>query len=400
MPKLVRTPPKYRHNKTTGRAVVTINGKDRYLGKYGSKESRAEYARIIAEWEASSCQLPSDSPPDLIVTELVAQYWQFAQGYYVKNGEPTKTLAAIKAALRYLRQTHGHTLAVDFGPKALKAVRHQMVKADLSRPYINSAIGKITRVFKWAVAEELLPASVHDALAKVEGLRKGRTQAREPEPIGPVSDEVVDATLPYLPPVAADMVRFHRLVGARPTEVCLIRPVDLDRTGEVWCYTPESHKTEHHDRQRKIFIGPKAQEILLPYLLRNEEAYCFSPRDSERKRLTGRHEARKTPLEYGNRPGTNRKRKPKRRAGEHYNKDSYNRAIRRAVDKANKDRDDKDKLPYWRPNQLRHAVATTLRKQFGIEAAQTVLGHADLNVTEIYAERDFGLAREIMKKIG
>lgn len=57
-------------------------------------------------------------------------------------------------------------------------------------------------------------------------------------------------------------------------------------------------------------------------------------------------------------------------------------------------------VPRWHPNQLRHSVATAILRQFGIEAAQTVLGHSKANVTEIYAERDFGLAARDMKEVG
>jgi hypothetical protein len=35
--------------------------------------------------------------------------------------------------------------------------------------------------------------------------------------------------------------------------------MDVDRSNSVWEYHPTSHKTEHHDRDRIIFIGPKAQ---------------------------------------------------------------------------------------------------------------------------------------------
>ena len=42
---------------------------------------------------------------------------------------------------------------------------------------------------------------------------------------------------------------------------------------------PASHKSEHHDRERVIFIGRKGQRILLPYLLRPADYYCFSPRE-------------------------------------------------------------------------------------------------------------------------
>lgn len=54
----------------------------------------------------------------------------------------------------------------------------------------------------------------------------------------------------------------------------------------------------------------------------------------------------------------------------------------------------------WSPNQLRHTRATAIRERYGIEAAQTVLGHSDPRTTEIYAERDFAMAAKIMEEIG
>jgi integrase len=131
-------------------------------------------------------------------------------------------------------------------------------------------------MFCWTCSEELLPASIDHALKTVKGLQKGRTEAREPDPIGPVSDQVVDATLDYLPAVIADLVRLQRLTGARPGEICQLRPGDVDRRGEIWEYRPATHKSEHYGKERTIYIGPKGQAILLPYLLRPADAFCFS----------------------------------------------------------------------------------------------------------------------------
>ncbi len=141
-------------------------------------------------------------------------------------------------------------------------------------------MGRVTRIFRWGAAESLVPTEVPKALGMVDGLRRGRTKAPETAPILPVDDDVVDATLEHLPQVVADMVRVQKLTGARPAEVCLMRPCDIDRTGEVWVYTPMKHKTEHHGKSREILIGPKAQAILLRYLARDAEAFCFRPGDS------------------------------------------------------------------------------------------------------------------------
>ena len=53
MPRLVNSSPKYRRHKSSGKAVVTLNGRDFYLGPYGSKASRIEYDRLVAEWMAN-----------------------------------------------------------------------------------------------------------------------------------------------------------------------------------------------------------------------------------------------------------------------------------------------------------------------------------------------------------
>ena len=392
MPRLSNQTPKYRKHRASGQAVVTLDGRDFYLGPHGTRASRREYDRLIGEWMQNGRCLPTQETTDLTITQLAASYWKFAKGHYQKNGRCTRVTPGIKIALRFLRQLYGDTQAADFGPLALKTVRQAMVEAGQSRRYVNDNVDRIRRMFKWAVAEELVPASVPQALSMVPGLRRGRTEARETAPVLPVDVETVEAILPHLSLVVADMVRLHRLTGARPAEVCIVRPCDVDTTGDVWLYRPESHKTEHHGRERVIFLGPQAQDVLRPYLLRPSEAYCFSPEESERKRRAEATEARTTPEGQGNRPGTNRKRRPKRTAGERYDTNSYRRAIHRACDKVGIER--------WSPNRLRHSAATEIRRQFGLEAAQTVLGHASADVTQVYAERDHEKAAEIMRAIG
>lgn len=54
--------PKYRHHKAKDRAVVTIDGRDYYLGKYGSPESKAEYDALVAQWMANGRRTPLHSP--------------------------------------------------------------------------------------------------------------------------------------------------------------------------------------------------------------------------------------------------------------------------------------------------------------------------------------------------
>jgi len=74
MPKLTVTPPSYRHHKPSGRAVVTLNGKDHYLGPWQSPASRAEYKRLLAEWMAvGQIIVPAEAPvTSIIIAELLA----------------------------------------------------------------------------------------------------------------------------------------------------------------------------------------------------------------------------------------------------------------------------------------------------------------------------------------
>ncbi len=391
MPRLTNSAPKYRKHRASGQAIVTLDGRDFYLGPHGTRANRREYDRLVAEWMQNGRQIPIAQSNDLTVTELASAYWRFAKGYYQKNGRPTNT-AGIKIALRFLRGLYGHTPAAEFGPLAFKAVRQAMIDNGQSRVYINQNADHIKRMFKWAAGEQLLPASVSQSMSMVSGLKKGRAEARETAPITPVDDAAVETTLLHLPVVVADMVRFQRLTGCRPAEVCLARPCDVDTGGDVWEYRPESHKTEHHNRARVIFIGPQGQDILRPYLLRPAESYCFSPIDSEKKRRAEQYEKRTTPLAHGNRPGTSRKRRPKRTAGNRYDAASYRRAIYRACKKAG--------VEQWSPNRLRHSAATEIRRRFGLEAAKVALGHAAADVTQVYADRDYAKSAEVMRQIG
>jgi integrase len=54
----------------------------------------------------------------------------------------------------------------------------------------------------------------------------------------------------------------------------------------------------------------------------------------------------------------------------------------------------------WSPNQLRHAAATEIRRRFGLEAAQVVLGHSTADITQVYAERNQALAAQVIREIG
>ena len=410
MPRQPGTVPKYCRHKASGRAVVRINGRDHYLGSYGSPESHERYARLIAEWRTSQKQRASDFTGSiaaarwdkLTVNELILRYLRFAQTYYVKDGEPTQEFEDMKYSLRALRLLYGRTLVPEIGPLALKAVRQYMIDVDdLSRGVVNQRTNRIKRVFKWAVSEELAPPGAYEALRSVAGLRYGRTTARETAPVKPVPQAWVDAVLPYASPQVAAMIYVQRIAAMRPCEVVIMRPCDIDMSGDVWIYEPLEHKNRWRGQQRLIPLGPKAQAIIRPFLTLKTDAFLFSPRDAEAWRNEQRRQNRKTaitPSQAKRKP----KKNPKRAKRDRYDVASYRRRITYGIKKANRQRkrEGRQPIPHWSPLQLRHSRATEVRKNFGIEAAQVVLGHVRADVTQIYAERNLGVAIQVAKETG
>lgn len=380
--------PSYRLHKPSGQAVVTLCGRDIYLGAHGSPPSRAEYDRVVAEWIAAGRVLV-DEPASMSIDELVLAYWRDAKRCY-----QTRTLeATIRPALRRLRRLYGGSPACEFGPRGLKAVRETMIGEDLSRSYINAQIRWIRACFRWGVEEELVSPTVLQGLEAVRGLRRGRSPARDTNPIGPVDDAVVDATIPFMPEMVGDMVRIQRITGMRPGELCRVTTGEIDTSGDVWLYRPKSHKTAHHGHDRVIPIGPLAQRALAPYVRTELEQPVFSPRISEQRRRAAQRQRRTSPLTPSQRRRAEVHRSsPSARVGDRYSVDSYRQAIWRACDRAG--------VPRWAPNQLRHARATELRRQFGLDAAGAILGHSRLETTQIYAERNLENAIGIALKTG
>jgi integrase len=395
--------PSYCRHKASGQGVTRIDGRDHYLGPYGSSESYERYERLISEWRINRQQnadpkprLSDPSVQALSISELIGRYRRFAESYYVRDGSPTKELSCMRYALRPVRQLYGSLPVNEFGPLALKAVQQHLIDQGLCRTHINVRINRVKRFFKWAVSEELVPSSIYEAVRTVSGLRFGRTTAREKEPVRPVSDDAVDATLPFLSPQVAAMVQLQRVTGMRPNEIVGMRQCDLDRSGTVWIYEPFEHKNRWRGHTRSVPIGPRGQNILRAFLDRGPDDFLFSPVEAERWRNERRRRSRQTPMTPSQAQRT-AKAKPRRAKRVRYDVDSYRRAITYAIMKARKSGID---LPHWYPLQLRHTRATEIRRRFGIEAAQVSLGHARADVTQVYAERNLALASEIAQQIG
>ncbi|MFO0806249.1 MAG: site-specific integrase [Gemmataceae bacterium] len=397
------------------------------LGRWKSPESKAEFGRIVAELAAASPEaMVPKSADGITVSRVLALFWDHAETHYHHpDGTPTGELPGFRDSLKPVRRLYGHVEAVKFGPLALKAVRQAMIDAGLTRKLINQRVGRIKRVFKWAASEQLVPVAVHTALATVTGLQVGRSNAREADPIEPVSDELVDATLPFMNRHVRGLVEFQRLTGCRPGEACRIRRVDIDTTKkQAWTYRPAGHKTAWRGKARVIAIGPKAQTVLHEFLTFDPNEYLFSPRRAMAEFRSSQREQRKTPVQTSQQQRS--KAKPKKQPGDHYTSRSYFAAVLRAcklafplpehlqrregeTPKAWRGRLTPEqraevkawwKTHHWCPLQLRHSFGTTTRKLFDLEHAGAALGHTKMNATEIYALRDQSLAEAVAVKIG
>lgn len=397
MPKLSKKLPSYRKHRASGQAVVTLAGKDHYLGPHGTRASKAEYDRLVREHVATG-GAPADKRDELTVVELLAAFYKHAREYY---GPDSSEPANYSTLIKRIRTAYGKTLVAEFGPVRMKGFRQSLIDADLSRTTINQAIHRLRHIFKWGVGNELVRPDILAALKAVDGLRYGRSKAKETEPVRPAPDAYVDAVLPYCAPQVAAMIELQRVTGMRSGEVCRMRTRDINTSGSVWTYKPTKHKSTFRGHQRIIYLGPKAQAIVREWLRADLEAPLFQPREVQQWRIEQRHGQRKTPLSCGNRPGTNRKSKPRRKPGVAYDANTYGSAVKYAIRKCNEDRESNGEPPiHWHPHQLRHNYATMARREYGLEIARVLLGHKHAAITEIYAEADQERAVEVVAKIG
>ncbi len=371
--------PSYLLHKTTGRARVRIFGQDIYLGKHGTPESLARYAAVIAEFAATGLA-PTRTDKSATVADVAAGYLAWATDAYQKHGQPGSGVYSARSVAAIVVDLFGDLPVADFTPRSLLAVRQKMIEKKWCRKQINRQIGRVRQMFRRGVVLGLVEETTWRALAAVEGIRKGATGVKDNPKVRPVDDARIEAVRPHVAPVVWAMIQLQRLTGMRGGEVVIMRGIDLDVSGEVWTYTPSTHKTEHAGRDRIIDLGPRAREIVAEYLTGDASAFLFRPARGQ-----------------GSRGGTHYRKRPRggfsgRLVGDRYTTGSYRRAIVRACKKAG--------VAKWTPHQLRHTYATEVRRQYGIEAARILLGHASVVTTEIYAEADRRAAQKVALAIG
>ena len=402
MPKLTHRPPKY--SKLKKYAVVYLNGKIHYLGRYGSEESKVAYARFVAESRVNpTIFLPKAESAETAITvcDLVAAF--------LTHAEPTlaqQNYDHYRIVVRdFLLALYGDGIPVDsFKPSSLKIIRSEMIQSQrFCRKMINDYVARIVRIFSWGVEEEYVDPNTALALKAVKSLPPGYAGTFDNEERGYVPDDVIRRTLPFASPTVRAMVLIQRLTGARPGEIFKMRVGEIDKTTDpdLWLYRLAHHKTEKKTNRKKIIpLGKPEQELLAPYLENKKpEAAVFSPRTAMAEWHAERQANRKTkvsPSQLARKQQLAKKPRP-RQPGEFYNRSGYRNAILNAIKKGNKVLSADQQIPHWTPYMLRHSASSAMELEAGLEASQVLLDHATPNTTVRYNHRRLEKSKDLAR---
>jgi integrase len=372
----------------------------RHGKSFGPDRRKAEnaFSRFHAAWQKDDdLRCPDRAGAILTIQAAWDRFKQHADAYYVHpDGRPTGESRNIEDAFRYVLDLFAGIPAADFGPLMMKRARQRMIDDDLCLNLINARVNKIRHVFKWLASEELVPESTWVALQTVQSLAAGRQMARETDPVEAVADRWVWAVVAVAPETIAAMIQVQYWTAARPGEVCIMRACDIQtadingRPLRVWRYMPAQDKCAwrrritRKGRRKTILLGRRAQDAIRGLMAnRPTDAYLFGPLDAQRQRWaacgTHRHQENRP-------PATTRK------LLDHYTTGAYGYAIRYICNRL--------EIPVWSPNQLRHAALTRLGNHFSEDLARIVAGHAKLDTTEIYMERELSKAAAVMEHAG
>lgn len=304
---------------------------------------------------------PRNTPGN--VTELCDRYDLWAETYYRKltaDGKRrlTREHSAMRDALKALRAVAANKPIGDLRAEDLCEAQDWMVAQGYCRTLINSRVNRIRRAVKWATMppRRWLEPWILTDMQLVEPLKPGRTNAPEPAGVHAVTWDMITATMAAADLQLSTMIELHWWTGMRPCELAGMRLSWMKRKhGGSMIYAPREHKCEHHKISRIIPIGPRGQDVLLPWLKRMPE---------KRDRLWT--------ITTSN---------------------GYRQAVKRTNDLA--------KLAHWYPLQIRHAFATRVEREAGEAAAQLLLGHTSVNTTRRYIEdRDSTEIDDVMRRFG
>lgn len=382
-------------------ACTYLNGKKIMLGRFGTQEAHDAFLRLQIQI-LTDPTLSSLKPQQVPVDSLCLAYLEYAREY-----DPSH-FSSIKTAVEILLKHFTGQPVESLDSRSFLFLQEMFVQRGVSRKYCNTLMGHIRAMLKWGIVRKFASSKVYGEAKLIEPLKKGKTKARENPKRKDVSDDVINKTLPYLLPTLRDMVRVQRLSGCmRPSEVCRMKPEEIDtkyttKDGVlIWMYTPGTHKNawrekyENGEYVRIIPLGKPEQDILAPRMVgKSDTDYLFSPKDAMKEHYAQAAATRKTKVQPSQvkRKERNAK-KPKRRDRDHYDRHSYNQAIRRVITDANKYLPEGEKIKRWTPYQIRHTAVTGIVNATGsVDIARAVAGQKTISVTQGYNHADVQIA--------
>jgi hypothetical protein len=151
MPRLTASNPKYQKHRASGQAVVTLDGRDFYLGPHGTQASRDEYDRLVGEWLS---QYPTKK-----------MYWNLPEGEQDEDAVRAAThgLLRLKPAnvLDFLQ--HFVVFETKKGKTVKKVARYQQFEA--ANDIVDRCLELIGQLTKWGNCSRLQNLSFNWRLA-------------------------------------------------------------------------------------------------------------------------------------------------------------------------------------------------------------------------------------------
>jgi integrase len=288
-------PPTIQLHKPSGQARCRIDGRDVYLGRHGSPEAAAEYARVVAECERTRTPPASRSAaPCRSVADVVAEWWsRESPRLSERGGERARHRDALAPLLRLFGDLDAATLDAErmeewqlavaagswMNPEERERRRKRRQPIGWCRNVVARHRARVLSVWRWAERRKLLPAGSWGALRAAPALSEADARVRR-TPRRKARDfaEVKRVALACRAEVRTILLLCW-WSGMRPGEARTMRPCDIDRTRAVWVYRPAAHKSDWRGHDRAVALGPRCQALLRPWLAGSSspEAYLFRP---------------------------------------------------------------------------------------------------------------------------
>ena len=354
--------------------------------------------------------LPYKSPYEaiekLVNPANIVTIGQFFHQYrsWVEKNESVDVLYRTERVRRFL-EPYSSWFIQDFGADELQEVQKAMQdysykrgkqKKKYTRQGINRNIKHLLSIWYWGVGRDYVTPAQAKRLDEVKSLRIG--QAVENSKRQKVTEDEFKKVVKNANSVVGDILQLIWNTAMRPGEVCKMRPCDILRDDpECWLYIPGrdispvgEHKTMRFGRTKVIPLTVKSQAILQNRVADfDSKQYIFKPMDAIKEMIQERAKKRKTPLHYGNSPGTNKKEHPMIQPGEKYTVNALRIACRRGCKRAG--------VAPFNPYDLRRSTATGIRSILDKEAAKLILGHTKTETTDIYLLEEVQEAMKVAK---